>query len=201
MKSGCRSRRSMGRRQPSTKTRTLLVLTTLPAPLLTQRAQARSTLMARASTRAQRRWKALQARKAPQGETGATGATGAQGPTGATGATGATGPAGPTGPTGATGSTGPTGPPGASGSGSGDVNGPASSVVGQVALWNNVSGTLLDAVTVSGDGTLSSAGALARVEQRLFGGVRAARNVARARRYAERQLAAALPRRLSRRGG
>lgn len=81
-----------------------------------------------------------------QGSTGPAGATGPQGPTGAKGDTGATGPQGPTGATGAkgdTGATGATGATGPAGSGSGNVNGPASATSGNLAVWDGTTGTLL----------------------------------------------------------
>jgi hypothetical protein len=53
---------------------------------------------------------------------------------GATGSTGATGPAGPQGIA---------GPPGASGSGSGNVNGPVSSVNDNIAVFNGTTGTVI----------------------------------------------------------
>lgn len=45
--------------------------------------------------------------------------------------------------------------------GGGNVNGPASSTVGHLALWNNTSGTLLQDAAFSGDGTLSGSGVFA----------------------------------------
>ena len=63
--------------------------------------------------------------KGPKGDTGATGATGAQGSPGVPGPVG------------------PAGPPGASGAGTGNVVGPATSVVDDIATYNNVSGTLI----------------------------------------------------------
>lgn len=123
------------------------------------------------------------------GSTGATGATGATGPTGATGAAGADGKTvlnGVVAPTtegvdgdfyidtatetiygpktaGVWGSgtslIGPTGPAGA---GSGDVNGPASSIASEIALFDGVTGKLLKRATTSGllkaaSGVLSAA--------------------------------------------
>ena len=63
--------------------------------------------------------------KGPKGDTGATGATGAQGSPGVPGPVG------------------PAGPPGASGAGTGNVVGPATSVVDDIATYNNISGTLI----------------------------------------------------------
>ena len=77
---------------------------------------------------------------------GGGGGTGPQGPPGPQGPAGPTGPAGSTGPAGATGPAGPTGPqgpPGASGSGSGNVNGPVSSVDGHIATFSGTSGTVI----------------------------------------------------------
>lgn len=88
----------------------------------------------------------------PTGSTGATGATGATGPantlsigTVTTGAAGSSASATITGtaPTQTLSLTIPRGDTGASGSGSGNVTGPASSVVGNLALFNDTSGTLL----------------------------------------------------------
>ena len=89
----------------------------------------------------------------PEGDKGDKGDKGDQGDKGDTGSTGADstvpGPVGPTGPTGPTGPQGPKGdpgiqgPPGASGSGSGNVNGPASAVVDDIATWSNTSGTAI----------------------------------------------------------
>lgn len=63
--------------------------------------------------------------KGPKGDKGDVGATGPQG---------ATGPAGPQGPI---------GPQGPSGTGTGNVNGPASSVDGDITLFNGTTGTII----------------------------------------------------------
>jgi hypothetical protein len=101
----------------------------------------------------------------PTGSTGVTGPSGPSGPTGvgatgatgATGPTGSTGPSGPSGPTGATGAdsmvSGPSGPTGATGvtgagatgatGATGPIQGPTGSVVDNVAVWGNASGSEL----------------------------------------------------------
>lgn len=86
----------------------------------------------------------------PAGPAGPTGPAGADGTDGATGATGATGPAGPTGPQGIQGI------PGPSGSGSGDVVGPASSLVRQVAVYTDATGKVItnSTATISAGGDL-----------------------------------------------
>lgn len=87
---------------------------------------------------------------------GPQGPQGPIGPTGPAGATGATGPAGPTGATGATGATGPQGPKGDKGdkgdpgAGSGDVIGPGTVLLNQLAQFSNTEGTRISAVTYSG---------------------------------------------------
>lgn len=95
---------------------------------------------------------------------GGTGPVGPQGPQGIQGVQGPVGPQGPQGPQGDPGPVGPTGatgPAGANGTGSGNVNGPGTTVVNHVALWNNVSGTLLkDGGTLA---TVATTGAYADI--------------------------------------
>lgn len=99
------------------------------------------------------------------GSTGATGATGATGTAGATGATGPAGTAGVAGATGATGAAGPTGAAGATGAtgstgatGEGYANGTAG---GQITVTSSSAPFSPQApVTLTGDASLSSAGAL-----------------------------------------
>jgi hypothetical protein len=113
----------------------------------------------------------VQGPQGPQGSTGAAstvpgppGATGPQGPQGPTGAAstvpgppGAAGPAGPQGPAG------PAGPPGSSGTGTGNVNGPASAADNNIAVFNGTTGTVIK------DGGVAVA-ALARIASPVFTG-------------------------------
>lgn len=77
-------------------------------------------------------------------ETNIKGPTGSQGPQGPQGPAGpASTVPGPPGSTGPAGPQGPQGPPGASGTGTGNVNGPASAVADRIAVYNGTSGTVI----------------------------------------------------------
>jgi hypothetical protein len=87
----------------------------------------------------------------PEGPIGLTGPAGPEGPAGADSTVpGPTGPAGPEGPEGPEGPQGDPGPAGPAGSGSGDVLGAASSVDGEIVLFDSTTGKLLKSATGTG---------------------------------------------------
>lgn len=79
----------------------------------------------------------------PEGPQGPRGYKGDKGDKGDTGDVGPEGPQGPVGPEGPQGPQGIEGPKGESGSGSGDVQSPASATIGNLVVFNNSSGTAI----------------------------------------------------------